>query len=228
MHLMPGGEKNSLPVIIGQRKLKTLEEVLKVTRSGDQLELFSKLATHRMNNDLSSGIEPYFTSEDIHSLIQLHAKDSAFDESHPRYKKWMDGMRPTAELFYQYAQITGPIYSNMNGLGPGKKPKNGISTEGTGKLTIPQGVTSEQFNNASSIIRQKVGSISDDIVVQGSRANGTARPDSDIDFAVRVSPEKFDELITQRFGTPNPGSAKERTMQHAIETGKIQSGGSSP
>ncbi|WP_379151048.1 nucleotidyltransferase domain-containing protein [Paenibacillus sp. sgz5001063] len=85
-------------------------------------------------------------------------------------------------------------------------------------------MTSEQFNNASSIIRQKVGSISDDIIVQGSRANGTARPDSDIDFAVRVSPEKFDELITQRFGTPNPGSVKERTMQHAIETGKIQSG----
>ncbi|OKP99462.1 nucleotidyltransferase domain-containing protein [Paenibacillus sp. P46E] len=99
-----------------------------------------------------------------------------------------------------------------------------VVPKGTGKLTIPQGVTSEQFNNASSIIRQKVGSISDDIVVQGSRANGTARPDSDIDFAVRVSPEKFDELITQRFGIPNPGSAKERTMQHAIETGKIQSG----
>jgi Nucleotidyltransferase domain. len=96
--------------------------------------------------------------------------------------------------------------------------------EGTGKLTIPQGLTSEQFSNASSMIRQKVGSISDDIVVQGSRANGTARADSDIDFAVRVSPEKFDELITQRFGTPNPGSSKERTMQHAIETGKIQSG----
>jgi len=94
----------------------------------------------------------------------------------------------------------------------------------TRKLTIPQGLTSEQFNIASSMIRQKVGSISDDIVVQGSRAKGTARTDSDIDFAVRVSPEKFDELITQRFGTPNPGSSKERTMQHAIETGKIQSG----
>lgn len=62
------------------------------------------------------------------------------------------------------------------------------------------------------------------MVVQGSRAAGTAKPTSDIDFAVRVSPEKFDELIKSRFGTPNPGTAKERTMQHAIETGKIQAG----
>ncbi|WP_027085180.1 pre-toxin TG domain-containing protein [Cohnella panacarvi] len=99
-----------------------------------------------------------------------------------------------------------------------------IVDKGAGKLTIPQGLTAEQFSSASSTIRQKVGSISDDILVQGSRANGTARVDSDIDFAVRVSPEKFDELISQRFGSPNPGSAKEKTMLHAIETGKIQAG----
>ena len=43
-------------------------------------------------------------------------------------------------------------------------------------------------------------------------------------FAVRVSPERFDELISQRFGTPNPGSAKERTMMWAIQAGKIQAG----
>lgn len=30
--------------------------------------------------------------------------------------------------------------------------------------------------------------------------------------------------INQYFKTPNPGSAKERTMLHAIETGKIQAG----
>ncbi len=35
---------------------------------------------------------------------------------------------------------------------------------------------------------------------------------------------KFDSLINQYFKTPNPGSAKERTMLHAIETGKIQAG----
>jgi hypothetical protein len=36
--------------------------------------------------------------------------------------------------------------------------------------------------------------------------------------------EAFDEAIKTRFGIPNLGSAKERTMLHAIETGKIQAG----
>ncbi|MCX7747309.1 MAG: S8 family serine peptidase [Clostridia bacterium] len=93
-----------------------------------------------------------------------------------------------------------------------------------GTLKIPQGLTREQFANTSKLIRQSVGNISDDIVVQGSRAGGTAKETSDIDYAIRVSSEKFDELIKQRFGTPNSGSAKEKTMLHAIETGKIQAG----
>lgn len=90
--------------------------------------------------------------------------------------------------------------------------------------TIPQGLTEEQFVNSSKLIRQNVGNICDDIVVQGSRAGATAKATSDIDYAIRVSPEKFDDLIKQRFGTPNPGSGKERTMLHAIETGRIQAG----
>ena len=90
---------------------------------------------------------------------------------------------------------------------------------------VPQGLSCKQFDEAGRIIRQgRAGEISDDIVVQGSRANGTAKPGSDMDVAVRVSDEEFDRLIKERFGTPNPGSAKERTMQHAIETGKIQAG----
>ena len=74
------------------------------------------------------------------------------------------------------------------------------------------------------MIKESIGDISDDIVVQGSRASGTAKPTSDIDIAVRVTSEKFDELIQKSFGTPNSGTAKERTMLHAIETGKIQAG----
>ena len=74
------------------------------------------------------------------------------------------------------------------------------------------------------MIKENVGDISDDIVVQGSRASGTAKPTSDIDIAIRVDADKFDELIQTSFGTPNPGSAKERTMLHAMEVGKIQSG----
>lgn len=74
------------------------------------------------------------------------------------------------------------------------------------------------------MIRSKAGHLGDDIVVQGSRAGGTAKATSDIDIGIRVSPDEFDELVKARFGTPNPGSAKEATMLHAIKTGKIQAG----
>ena len=93
-----------------------------------------------------------------------------------------------------------------------------------GSGSLPQGISQEQFDEASKLLRDSVGDISDDIVVQGSRASGTAKPTSDIDIAIKVTPEEFDELINQYFKTPNPGSAKERTMLHAIETGKIQAG----
>ncbi|WPK12119.1 nucleotidyltransferase domain-containing protein [Lysinibacillus louembei] len=100
--------------------------------------------------------------------------------------------------------------------------------KGTGKgLKIPQGLTQEQFQKISQMVKEEVGHISDDIVVQGSRAKGTAKPTSDLDIAVRVPAQKFDELVQNSFSKitpPNPGSAKEKTMLHAIETGKIQSG----
>ena len=80
------------------------------------------------------------------------------------------------------------------------------------------------FNRAVRLIREKTSHISNDIVVQGSRAGGTARPTSDIDFGVRVSPEKFDQMIRTQFGTPNSGSSAERTMLKAIERGRIHAG----
>jgi hypothetical protein len=91
-------------------------------------------------------------------------------------------------------------------------------------LSVPQGLTADQFRHAAETLHARVSHIGDDIVVQGSRAAGTARPTSDIDFGVRVDSDRFDALIAQRFGTPNPGSAKERTRLHAIRTGKIQAG----
>ncbi|NED08226.1 type IV secretion protein Rhs [Streptomyces sp. SID6648] len=88
----------------------------------------------------------------------------------------------------------------------------------------PQGVSPEDFETAARMLRERAGHLGDDMVVQGSRAGGTARPDSDIDFAIRVDSDRFDQLVGERFGTPNPDSAKERTMLHAMETGKIQAG----
>jgi hypothetical protein len=66
--------------------------------------------------------------------------------------------------------------------------------------------------------------LGNDIHIQGSRAKGTAKPDSDLDVAIRVSPSRFEQFLVERFGVPNPGSAKEKTMKHAAATGKIQSG----
>ena len=56
---------------------------------------------------------------------------------------------------------------------------NGISG-----ARIPQGILQEQFSNASKLLRDRVGDISGDIVVQGSRAKGTAKPTSDIDLSL--------------------------------------------
>jgi hypothetical protein len=89
---------------------------------------------------------------------------------------------------------------------------------------VPQGLTAEQFRAAVDTLRTGTVHIEGELFVHGSRVAGTARPGSDIDFGVRVSPDRFDQLIRERFGRPNQGSAKERTMQWAIRTGKIQSG----
>lgn len=46
-------------------------------------------------------------------------------------------------------------------------------------------------------------------------------------YCISYKPERqdrFDAMIEKCLGTPNSGSAKERTMLHAMETGKIQSG----
>jgi hypothetical protein len=91
-------------------------------------------------------------------------------------------------------------------------------------LSEPQGLTRDQFSAALAIVREGTEHIGGQAAVHGSRAAGTAGPGSDIDFAVRVGSERFDELLAERFGSPNPGSAKERTMQRAAQTGKIQAG----
>lgn len=91
-------------------------------------------------------------------------------------------------------------------------------------IVKPQGLSSSQFSQLSKILKEKVGKIGDDIFIQGSRASGTAKNTSDIDIGISVSEDKFNELIKTYFGSPNSGSAKEKTMLHAIKTGKIQAG----
>ena len=90
--------------------------------------------------------------------------------------------------------------------------------------TLLKGIGNNQLAEITVIIRNGTTHIGDDVIFQGSRVSGAANELSDLDIAVRVSAEEFAELIAKRFGTPNPGSAKESTMLHAIETGKIQAG----
>ncbi|SDT81909.1 RHS repeat-associated core domain-containing protein [Streptomyces sp. TLI_053] len=106
----------------------------------------------------------------------------------------------------------------------GRKPPTADAPSCDADEILPQGVTAEKFAEAAEQLRAHPRGQEGDLVVQGSRAAGTARPDSDIDFAIRVDSDRFDQLIGECFGTPNPGSAKEKTRDRAAQSGKIQAG----
>ncbi|GAA2923506.1 RHS repeat-associated core domain-containing protein [Streptomyces enissocaesilis] len=93
---------------------------------------------------------------------------------------------------------------------------------------IPQGISRSNFNAISNILKSrgvdKIGRVS----IQGSRAAQQAGAGSDLDIAVLVSPAKYDKMIADSYGAPNPGSARYRTMQHSIEVGKITAGDVKP
>ena len=95
-------------------------------------------------------------------------------------------------------------------------------------MKIPQGLTNTQFNHLSRVVRTKAAELGlgDDLIIQGSRATGTAKPTSDIDISIRLSPEEFNNFLfnQSKLSRINPGSAKEKTLLRAIETGKIQAG----
>lgn len=88
----------------------------------------------------------------------------------------------------------------------------------------PQGVTPQQFDEAGKVLRDSLGDLSDDIAVHGSRGAGTARPDSDIDIAIRVDPEQYETLTHERFPNPNPGTVKEKSLDYALKEGKLNGG----
>ena len=97
-------------------------------------------------------------------------------------------------------------------------------------LPVPQGLSVRQFDNLSSTVRADIDArgLGDDSFVQSSRSGGTAGPNSDIDIAIRVSPERFREIINDpaltRLSSPNPGSALDRTSTESLVEGRIQTG----
>jgi predicted nucleotidyltransferase len=89
------------------------------------------------------------------------------------------------------------------------------------------GFTEETFQDFSQRIRSAVqnkGYPTEDLRVHGSRVTRTAKPFSDIDVAIRVDRATFERILAERFGSPKVDTAKWRTMQHALSTGKIQRG----
>ena len=91
-------------------------------------------------------------------------------------------------------------------------------------LSIPQGITPQQFDNISRAVRRVMDErgLGDDAFVMGSRAAGTAKPSSDIDIGIRVSPEKFNEEIERTF--KNARNDRADTRDVSIADGRIQTG----
>ncbi|WP_307798678.1 RHS repeat-associated core domain-containing protein [Streptomyces beijiangensis] len=94
-------------------------------------------------------------------------------------------------------------------------------------IGLPEGISRVQFNAMKGVFAKKLD-IEADVAVQGSRVTGNVTGGSDIDIAVRVSPEAFDAMVQKSWKNPNPGSSKARTRDHAVETGKITAGDARP
>jgi predicted nucleotidyltransferase len=95
----------------------------------------------------------------------------------------------------------------------------------------PQGMTEEQFQVMSDRLRKRLreeanrtGDFGDDIFVHGSRGRGDAAPDADLDIGIRVSAERFDELIQARLANVKVGGDKWKTLQMAHERGRLHQG----
>ena len=89
---------------------------------------------------------------------------------------------------------------------------------------VPQGMTDDQFAQMSQDLRAAAGKYGDDIRVQGSRSAGVSQPGGDIDIAIRLNREEYEALVRQRFGNPVEGSSKWRSMQYALNEGKLSRG----
>jgi uncharacterized protein YukE len=83
--------------------------------------------------------------------------------------------------------------------------------------TLPEGITAEQLAAAAARIRSGAHGLSADVVVQGSRAAHSARAASDVDVGLRVSPQRYEQLLRECFGD---APAREAAT-NAAERGRI-------
>jgi len=92
-------------------------------------------------------------------------------------------------------------------------------------------MTEEQFEEVSVRLRarlrqeaERTGDFGEDIFVHGSRGRGTAAPDADLDIGIRVSVERFEQLVRERLLRVKEGRDKWKTLQRAIEQGRLHQG----
>jgi hypothetical protein len=83
--------------------------------------------------------------------------------------------------------------------------------------TLPEGISRDQLARAAARIRAAAGHLGDDVVVQGSRAAHSAQPASDVDFGIRVAPERYAELVEECFDPRRNAEA----MRNAAVRGRI-------
>ncbi|MFJ6914868.1 RHS repeat-associated core domain-containing protein [Streptomyces sp. NPDC101133] len=88
---------------------------------------------------------------------------------------------------------------------------------------VPEGLNLNQLAAMRKSFNKDLG-FPAEVSIQGSRASGNTGGRSDVDIAVRVSPETFEALIAKRWSSVNPGSSQARTRDHAVATGKITAG----
>ncbi|MFH9405289.1 RHS repeat-associated core domain-containing protein [Streptomyces sp. NPDC017638] len=132
--------------------------------------------------------------------------------------KWVCGARNSLYKFGIQAGMTGGSLGFF-GLRPG--------TRWNQTVRLPEGVTRSQFSSIANVFRKGL-EIDAKVVVQGSRVTGNVTGASDLDIAVRVTPQTFDAMVAKRWPDVRPDSAKGRTRSWAIETGKITAGDSRP
>jgi uncharacterized Zn-binding protein involved in type VI secretion/predicted nucleotidyltransferase len=109
---------------------------------------------------------------------------------------------------------------------PGSLGANGgnIRLAPKAELDIPQGFSKQQFAKFKRSVRQvakEAGLPEGELVVQGSRAKGTAKSGSDIDIALRVEEGKFFDFAQQRIGSVRPGTKLHKTLLKAARKGKL-------
>lgn len=92
-------------------------------------------------------------------------------------------------------------------------------------------MSEEQFQEVSTRLGERLkqeagrtGDLGDDIFVHGSRGSGIAATDADLDIGIRVSAGRFDQLIRERLARVAGGGDRCKTLQRAIQQGRLHQG----